>query len=178
MNNYLTHIQEDISRGNQLLKTPSYLYFISHKIEKKYNACSSLNNLCTSIIYLTASKDYYGKHLASYSSIQAPISLRYFSRNHPPINQGNPHPKLRNPYRSFSDSIHHLYNLDNYTTDSTFPLNSNLNWVTHISCMHELIMVDLSFNWSYIEASPLLDLLLVPPTIGTSLTDFNLVKLN
>jgi len=39
-----------------------------------------------------------------------------------------------------SDYMHHLYNLDDYETDSTLPLNSNVNWVTLRADIHELFM--------------------------------------
>jgi len=36
MQNETAHMHKDLSRGKQMLKTPSYLYFINHRIEKKY----------------------------------------------------------------------------------------------------------------------------------------------
>jgi len=35
--------------------------------------------------------------------------------------------------------MHDLYNLEQLTNDSTLPLNSNLNRVTWILCIHDLI---------------------------------------
>ena len=75
--------------------------------------------------------------------------------------------------------MHHLYNSNDYTIDSTFSLNSNLNWVTLRYDMHELFISESSV-YCLITASniTLLDLTIVPPKFGTYLSDFNSVKLN
>ena len=39
-----------------------------------------------------------------------------------------------------SGAMHHLYNLDDYTTNSTLSLKANLKWVTLTYDMHELVM--------------------------------------
>jgi len=86
---------------------------------------------------------------------------------------------LHNPHRTSSDCMHHLYNLNDHTTDSTLSLNSNINWVFLRFDMPELIMSESSVYWLIIVSNTtLLDLPLVPPLVGTSLTDFNSVRLN
>jgi len=72
-----------------------------------------------------------------------------------------------------------MYNSNDYKIDSTLSLNSNINWVTLRSGMHELFMSESLVNWLITARSTtLLDLPLVPPIVGTSLTNFNLVELN
>lgn len=71
-----------ISKGKFCFSKPLPIYIaLDKKIEKKYNAYSSLINLCKSIIYLISSQVDSGQYLANFVTCQAPISLCYFSRN-------------------------------------------------------------------------------------------------
>jgi len=47
--------------------------------------------------------------------------------------------------------MHHMYNSEDYTTDSTLSLNSNLNLVFLLTDMHELFMSESSINWYVTE---------------------------
>lgn len=78
--------------GKKLLKIPSYLYCINMKIEKKYNVFSSLNNLCTSIIYLTDSQANTGQYLANFPTFQALIFLCGFLSNQTLLFREIPYP--------------------------------------------------------------------------------------
>ena len=55
--------------------------------------------------------------------------------------------ELHNSYRPFFDCMHHLYNLELYTFDSKIPLNPNLNWLTWVIYMHQLLWIDWLVNW-------------------------------
>lgn len=145
----------ELSKGKSCYSKPLPICIaLDQKIEKKYNACSSMNNLCTSIIYFTTSQVDSCQYLANCVSFQAHIFLYCFLRNQPLL--------IREiPILNFSIHIRHSLTActtcttrENYTIDSRFPLNSNLNWVTRISCIHELIMVDLLVNWLNTKVAP------------------------
>jgi len=70
-----SHLDKDLSRRKQLLKTPSYLYCINQGIEMNTYACSSLSTTCKCIVYLFAWLDDSGKLLANFQALQALISL-------------------------------------------------------------------------------------------------------
>jgi len=46
-----SYIHRDLSRGKKLHKTPYYMYCINQRIEKKYNAFSSLSTPYKCIVY-------------------------------------------------------------------------------------------------------------------------------
>ena len=74
--------------------------------------------------------------------------------------------------------MHHMYNLDYYTTDNTLPLKSNVKWVTPSSDMHVLFMIEsLVSSLNTWTNTPLSNLMLVPPSVGIILNDFNSVKI-
>lgn len=53
-------------------------------------------------------------------------------------------------------------------------MNSNLNWVFLWSNMNELIMSESLVYWlTTVGYTPLLNLSLIPPSVGTSLIEFN-----
>lgn len=82
-------------------------------------------------------------------------------------------------FRSSYDCMDHLFNLDDFTIDSTLSLNSNLNWVFIWYNMHELIMSESSVYWLITAGyTPLWDLPLILPLVGTSLIEFNSIRLN
>jgi len=81
-----SHMEIDLSRGNQLFKAPYYLYWINQRIENKYNVCSSLNTPCKCIVYPFVWLMNFAQQLANFKPSQAPLSLCCSSRNLAAIN--------------------------------------------------------------------------------------------
>jgi len=81
MHQDLSCMHRDLSRGKKLLKTPSYLYFISQRINNKYNAFSILSTTYNCIVYPSTQLTDSSQYLSNFQALQAPISFRCSLRN-------------------------------------------------------------------------------------------------
>ena len=122
------HMHKYLSRGKQLLKTPYYMYCIYQRIEKKYNAFSSLSNLCKCIVYPSTSLTDSDQYLANFSAYKYPNSLccslgkllLFFYEFHTK--------ELCNRLRLIFDCMHHLYTWEYATNNITLPWNLHQAW--------------------------------------------------
>ena len=100
-NNSINTLNNDFL-GKATAKNPCYLYIaLVKKYEKITMLCSSLSNLYTISIYLTASQTSLGQYLTNFLLSQVPISLRCFLGNQPPINQGNSSTRIMQSSQAF-----------------------------------------------------------------------------
>ena len=127
--------------GKQMLKSLTIYIALTKRSEKKIQCLFNLNNSCKSTIYLYASQTSSSQYLAKFATCEAPTSLRKSKGIIPYLIWKIPHHNYTIHHRPSIDCMHHLYNSQNYTTNSTLSLNSNLNWVFLRTDMHELFWV-------------------------------------
>ena len=122
-----SHMRTNLSRGKQLFKTPYYMYCINQRIENKYNAFSTLATPYKCIVYPSTWLTKPDQQLANFKPSQAPISLCCSPWKLPLLFTNFTPRNCTITKGQSSDYMHHLYNLDYFTTDSALPLKSNLN---------------------------------------------------
>jgi len=103
-----SHIHKDLSRGKKLLKNPYYMYCINQRIEKKYNACSSLSTLCKCINYLSTWLTDLGLTLSQFQAFPS----SYFLRKLPLLFRNFTPRTCAITIGQSSDCMHHMYNLE------------------------------------------------------------------
>ena len=147
--------------GKATTQNPDYLYCINHTIWEENKMFVQPKQFLHKYNLSLCFRNHLRPTLSQFFYFPSPYFLAQFLRELTHIQLGNsPCITTQSIHRPSADCMHHLYNSENYTTDTTLSLNSNLNKVFLWTDMHELFMSDSLLNWWSSEVA----LKLIPTT--------------